>query len=464
VPQLANKVPAYTRLAFTIEGQANLPAVVKAMEEFYRSERLHQIRNFRLRKPVTAGTPADAPAETPAPTGDAAAQAGPGGNRGPGGPGGTRGPGGPGGRGNTNQRGRDVLDVSMTVEVLIVNGAETRVARDDRWARDGKPLVGLDRPEQQRAMGPGGMGPGGMFPGGMRPGGADPRRGGAEEKKPDEAVIPDFEEQEEQPREADHASITVLAPGRDYDRMRERNMFTGVQRTRTTGEEPKITEDPRAVLACIRLVQIENRDPSTQPRRLTEEEEKALKRTLPSWIYRPRDYPWRVDFYDQAKGTYVLCTPDGEFFRGLQVLDKYKNPVLDAKVVDANLYGVVIEHKEKFYKVYLGEFLYDALNPEREGDKYKDPSRAPMTSYERGDWKGPFDPLPIKKDDKKKPEDKKTDEKKPQDKKTDEKKPEEKKSDEKKPEDKKSEEKKPEEKKPDEKKAEEKKEEGKKGK
>jgi hypothetical protein len=395
-PQAGNKTPpTYTRLEFKIEGQATFQSVVYALEAFYKEESLHQVRNFVLKKPAVVGPqPADGAAAQPGMGPNA--QAGQDGQRGPV-PMGPR----PGGRGGQQQRGRDVLDVSMVVEVLIVTGAETRQARDERWAREGKTVAMADRNPRRG------------------PPGADPRKPGAEDKKPDDKKpaegvpfddgFPE-EEQEDAPKDGDKAltsnkpPIIVLAPGRHYDDMLYKNMYTGMSKDRA--RSGTVTEDPRAVLSCIKLVMLDNY----------------------------KDRRWIAEFFDQArKDTYYRVSPDYSSMSTLSIKDKYwkseedtKNVVMTAKIVDAHLYGAVLEYEGKFYKIYLGEFLSDVFVVGEDGKLKAHPDRPALSKYERGDWKSIFD-LP-KKDDEKKPDEKKTDDKKP-----DAKKPDDKKTDDKKP-------------------------------
>ncbi len=47
-PVLTGKTPAYTRLSFTVQGQASLDAVVQMLQGFYRTPLLHEVRNLTL--------------------------------------------------------------------------------------------------------------------------------------------------------------------------------------------------------------------------------------------------------------------------------------------------------------------------------------------------------------------------------------------------------------------------------
>ncbi len=50
-PQLAaNKIPTYTKLSYTIEAKASLNNIVDLLDNFYRAEKLHQVREFKVRR------------------------------------------------------------------------------------------------------------------------------------------------------------------------------------------------------------------------------------------------------------------------------------------------------------------------------------------------------------------------------------------------------------------------------
>ncbi len=74
-PILTGKTPAYTKLSFAVQGQAALDGVVRMLQEFHRTPLLHEVRSMSLKK------------------------------------------------GSSN---RGDLDVDMTVEALLVTGAEKR--------------------------------------------------------------------------------------------------------------------------------------------------------------------------------------------------------------------------------------------------------------------------------------------------------------------------------------------------
>ena len=62
-PVLTGKTPAYTRLSFTVQGQAGLDAVVQMLQGFYRTPLLHEVRNLTL----TSRPPQNRPAPTAGP-------------------------------------------------------------------------------------------------------------------------------------------------------------------------------------------------------------------------------------------------------------------------------------------------------------------------------------------------------------------------------------------------------------
>jgi hypothetical protein len=77
-PILSGKTPAYTKLSFTVQGQAALDGVVRMMQEFYHTPLLHEVRSLTLIK-----------------------------------------------KGSSN---KGDLDVNMTIEALMVTGADKRDA------------------------------------------------------------------------------------------------------------------------------------------------------------------------------------------------------------------------------------------------------------------------------------------------------------------------------------------------
>jgi hypothetical protein len=78
----AKKTPIYTPLGYAVSGTTNLESIVAVMEGFYRKGMLHQIRTLSIQKPLTIQT---AQGQRP-----------------------------------------DDLDVTMSVEALVVNGADKR--------------------------------------------------------------------------------------------------------------------------------------------------------------------------------------------------------------------------------------------------------------------------------------------------------------------------------------------------
>jgi hypothetical protein len=97
VPKLPNKAPLYEPLTFTVAGRARLDGVVQMLADFHRTPLLHSVHNLSLSLPDQQRLAASRPGPGP------------------------RGPmrGGSGGR---------ELNVTMTVEALIVNGAKDRSA------------------------------------------------------------------------------------------------------------------------------------------------------------------------------------------------------------------------------------------------------------------------------------------------------------------------------------------------
>lgn len=128
-PVLQGKTTAYTKLPFSVSGQATWASVVEMLEKFHQEPLLHEVKMLRILRPAT-GRPT-ASADQPA---------------GPGGPApGAGGPQGPG-RGQPADPRKELLDVRMTVEVLMVNGAEHRDELLPKLPKDAlRVLAGGDR-------------------------------------------------------------------------------------------------------------------------------------------------------------------------------------------------------------------------------------------------------------------------------------------------------------------------------
>jgi hypothetical protein len=54
-PTIPGKGPIYTRLTFTVLAHGSLSNLVEALEGFYRTGLLHQVRNLTVQRPLTAG-------------------------------------------------------------------------------------------------------------------------------------------------------------------------------------------------------------------------------------------------------------------------------------------------------------------------------------------------------------------------------------------------------------------------
>ena len=123
-PILTGKTPAYTKMSFTVQGQAGFDSVVRMLEDFYHTPLLHEVRSLTLTSKPQQTRPA-APGGFAPPGGLPGAL--PGGF--PGRPGGFAGAA-PGGLPGVSPavRGAGDLDVSMTVEALLVTGADKRDA------------------------------------------------------------------------------------------------------------------------------------------------------------------------------------------------------------------------------------------------------------------------------------------------------------------------------------------------
>ncbi len=341
VPLQLNKTPLFTRLAYTVEAKATFKAVVDMLEAFHREEKLHLVREFKLRKPQTAAPVVRVPG----------GPGGPGFPGAPGVPGAPVVPGAPGLPGGQNpQGGREagLLDVTMTVEALIVTGATTRTARE---------AAGEKKPATAE------------------------KRGRPDSGKPKTAEpIGEFDgEEQEQPAPTPVVtpSVSILAPQRHYDDMLLKNIYTGISRQRQNATP---TEDAEMILSTVKLVMLEK----------TGKADAGWLDPLPEW---------RIELFDQATHKYFRCSPDVSDEKALDVADRYGSEVLKGTVVDANIHGIVIKvdscklkevQTKLYYKMRLGDFLKEVLLPERDSaGVILDADREPSEKYTRGDWKGP---------------------------------------------------------------------------
>lgn len=135
----------------------------------------------------------------------------------------------------------------------------------------------------------------------------------------------------------------VLAePRRDYEAISGRNMFTGfsvggVDRGTTRQERPEI------VLGKVKLTML---------------------------AYNPARSRWEATIYDQAKGTpeKKLNTSVSNTF---SIADRYKNPVLDGKVVYIDESMLVFVSNKKYYRMQCGEMVGTAMKAEMRRSEVK---------------------------------------------------------------------------------------------
>lgn len=147
----------------------------------------------------------------------------------------------------------------------------------------------------------------------------------------------------------------VLAePGRDYARMEKRNMFTGVTPPPApppSVERPtRVTEDRADVLRFIKLT---------------------------SLFYNPERRRWEASLYDQATGPRRIDEEDEDGNRTVKVIwerqlntrilselavqDRYRNTILDAKVVHIDEDQLIFKADKQFFRLRCGDTLYPAI-------------------------------------------------------------------------------------------------------
>jgi hypothetical protein len=125
---------------------------------------------------------------------------------------------------------------------------------------------------------------------------------------------------------------------RDYTVLDKRSMYTGYipprpPQTREPEEPRVVTEDRNEVLRFVKVTMI---------------------------CYDEQTRRWEATLYDQAKGgpeKRVNTRTRDE----LVIYDKDENPILEARIVRIDEQGIIIQEKDRFYRVRCGDFLYPAM-------------------------------------------------------------------------------------------------------
>lgn len=129
----------------------------------------------------------------------------------------------------------------------------------------------------------------------------------------------------------------VLAePRRDYDALAGRNMFTGFSTAREDRGNTR-TEKREDVLRFVKLTML---------------------------AYNPSRGRWEATIYDQAKGGAEKRLAPGVVLSGMTILDRYKNPVLEAKVVHVDESQLVFLEGKKYYRMSCGDMVWAAMKKE----------------------------------------------------------------------------------------------------
>ena len=265
-PQAANKAPpAYQTFTYTVKATASHAAMVNFLKAFHQTEKLHQITEFKILKPTTASVPEAnvAGGATPVPAAP-------------------------------DPRERS-LEVSMTIEVLMVKGATTREERAKLAAE--KARVEAEKVRVDAAA----------------------RKVREAVKPPPDAVEDDPQEEQEEPAAKSVAPsrlIGILAPQRDYEDLLRRNIYTGTQPRKSAAPTlpPAVTNNDtpadaalHRVLKCVRLTRLDRENGR-----------------------------WSVKFTDQEKGgSYVkggsfVVGPDRPLKTEFEVKDSNGNTVKEA--------------------------------------------------------------------------------------------------------------------------------------
>lgn len=146
----------------------------------------------------------------------------------------------------------------------------------------------------------------------------------------------------------------VLVDGRKYDVLAKRNMFTGIApepEPREERPERTQTEDRADVLRFIKLTTI---------------------------YYNPDRSRWEASIYDQAAGPRRVEEEDEDgnkivkviwerqlntrILNKLEVQDRYRNTILDAKVVHIDEAQLIFQADKQFFRLRCGDSLHPAID------------------------------------------------------------------------------------------------------
>jgi hypothetical protein len=323
-PTLPNKQPLYTRLTFRAQGQATFDGVVGMLRDFDSTPVLHSIRKLAVVRPLTAMRQDNALAAAPGnqpnqpnqgQPADANARQGPG--RGPNQPG--RGPNGQGG-------GRADLDVSLTVEVLLVSGSDRLVSTDEAAKMEKAAKAGQTAPRI--------------------------------------GLLPDLKRWEVDKKTGKGNWVKVMPPvvlardvpapeTRDYADILAKNMFTGI----SSGGNMRRSEDVLDVLGYYKLTMIH------KPQREWEVDERTGQG---KWV-EIREYRrlWEAVLYNQAepneedRDVHLQLSRSGLIVRRMVLRDttQERNIVFSAVLLDVTEKSVVFIHDSSLTRKLVVQHL-----------------------------------------------------------------------------------------------------------
>jgi hypothetical protein len=156
---------------------------------------------------------------------------------------------------------------------------------------------------------------------------------------------------------------TVLAKSREYDRLVKRNMFVGVAAPSERNTEQRVTEDRADVLRFIKLTTL---------------------------YYNPDRRRWEASLYDQAAGPRRVEEEDddgnktGEVrliwerhlntrtLTELKVQDRYRNTILDAKVVHIDERQLIFQADKHYFRLRCGDSLHPAIEKPLKDDEVRE--------------------------------------------------------------------------------------------
>jgi len=144
------------------------------------------------------------------------------------------------------------------------------------------------------------------------------------------------------PEKLPYAPRVLAEPGRSYDLMAKRNMFTGIAPAAAKSTTAAKSTEPKSdVLRFVKLTML---------------------------FFNPDRRRWEATLYDQAKGTKETKLNE-RILNEFTINDSAGLEVLKAKVVKIDEEQLIFESEGRYYRLRCGDFIYPAIRepvPEKE--------------------------------------------------------------------------------------------------